>query len=50
MITAQTAALDAKRLVVGLNGQRLQASVALVRALGGGWSTAAATTTVAKAG
>jgi multidrug efflux system outer membrane protein len=50
VITAQTAALDAKRLVVGLNGQRLQASVALVRALGGGWTTAASTTTVAKAG
>ena len=42
VITAQTAALDAKRLVVGLNGQRLQASVALVRALGGGWTAAGA--------
>ncbi|MEI9891755.1 MAG: TolC family protein [Caulobacteraceae bacterium] len=36
VVTAQTASLDAKRLLIGLNGQRMQASVDLIRSLGGG--------------
>jgi multidrug efflux system outer membrane protein len=42
VVIAQTAALEANRSLVTLNNQRLQASVDLVRALGGGWTGAGA--------
>jgi len=40
VITAQATALNNERAAVNLAGQRLTASVGLIRALGGGWSAA----------
>ncbi len=41
VVSAQTIALENQRTATSLLGQRLSASVQLIRALGGGWSTAA---------
>ncbi|WP_018268413.1 efflux transporter outer membrane subunit [Methylosinus sp. LW4] len=40
VITAQTAALDAREALLTLKGKRLQAAIALMLSLGGGWSSA----------
>jgi NodT family efflux transporter outer membrane factor (OMF) lipoprotein len=40
VVVAQTEALDAERILLNLNTRRLQANIRLVRAIGGGWSTA----------
>ncbi len=41
VVTTQTVALDSERTAASLLGQRLNASVQLIRALGGGWSATA---------
>lgn len=43
VVDAQRMSLSAERLAVQVRGQRFLASVALVRALGGGWNTAKST-------
>ena len=38
VVTAQNAALDAERVVIALHTRQLDANVALMLALGGGWT------------
>jgi len=40
VITAQTAALTNQRTEVDIRRRRMDASVLLIKALGGGWNTA----------
>jgi NodT family efflux transporter outer membrane factor (OMF) lipoprotein len=42
VVTVQTIALTNERAVISINGQRLNAAVLLVRALGGGWNASKA--------
>ena len=42
VVTAQTIALTNERTAISINGQRLNAAVRLVKALGGGWSASEA--------
>ena len=42
VVTAQTIALTNERAAISISGQRLNAAVLLVKALGGGWSASAA--------
>ncbi len=42
VVDAERAALDTERAAIQILGQRVNASVRLVKALGGGWRTGAA--------
>ncbi|MGI4816189.1 MAG: efflux transporter outer membrane subunit [Janthinobacterium lividum] len=41
VVVAQTTALDTQRTAIELSGRQMAASVGLIKALGGGWNTAA---------